>query len=412
MDNGGHAFDNSPSARTGDHGTPGGHAPDGSPRNDLNQPTRGGGGDLTPHGRPDAPSTVGPHPDGPGSGGTHPDGTGSGHPDGPGGTGGAEPHGPSPTAPLDEATRAAHQAEYEAARGVPVKDRTPAELSAITREHVRLANEDPVWRAEHYDKWRDGARNSAEELVDGQLLPILAAKPGGGWMASSSIPYAHPGEFHLESLERGRGTVPTPKDLAHLDKVAETRMAGMELSKREKAFEQNPSIDNAHELAHAQQEFQRIGEGVANNTKLGETLGEEAARRHMLMQEEFAGAYELTDLPQTANGSKRFDQLWRDKDGNLIIVEAKGPHGVLEWRQSNGHPSGQTVMVKQGSLDYVRTIVADMKDRVLASPGEAKYIKEIEDAIKHETLRYVVVETAKGTGKTYVGSTLKYCKLF
>ncbi|MGW2931759.1 hypothetical protein ACWDA7_07815 [Streptomyces sp. NPDC001156] len=46
----------------------------------------------------------------------------------------------------------------------------------------------------------------------------------------------------------------------------------------------------------------------------------------MLLQQEFEGAHEITDLPETPNGSKRFDQLWRDKDGHLVIVEAKGPN--------------------------------------------------------------------------------------
>ncbi|MFJ7998763.1 hypothetical protein ACIQ7D_16700 [Streptomyces sp. NPDC096310] len=405
VDNGAHGggFDTTPSGRAGDH-TPGGHAPDGAPRNDLDNTPRGNSrpDDLSPVGRPDGPSAGGFHPDGPGTGG--------GHPDGPGGTGGAVPDGPSPSAPLDEATRAAHQAEYEAAREVPANDRTPAESTAITREHVRLANEDPIWRAEHYDKWGLGKRNSAEALVDGQLLPILVEKPGGGWMAASSIPYAHPGGFHLDTLERGRSTV-APEDLTHLDGVAARRMAGMELTKWEKAFEQNPSFDNAEMLAHAQENFNAISEGAANNSKLGEALGEEAARRHILRQVEFEGAYELTDLPETANGSKRFDQLWRDKDGNLIIVEAKSPKGTLEWRQSNNHPSGGTYMVKQGSLDYVRTIVADMKDRIAESPGEAKYIKEIEDAIKNKTLRYVLVQASENTGE-YAGAVLKYCELF
>ncbi|MFC8590704.1 hypothetical protein [Streptomyces atroolivaceus] len=399
-------FDNSAVGRAGSH-TPGGGAPDGMPRNDLNNTSRGSRpGDLSPVGRPDGPSTGGSHPDG--AGGGHTDR--SGHADGTGRADSTVPPGPSPSAPLDEATRAAHRAEYEAAREVPASDRTPAESMAITREHVRLANEDPIWRAEHYDKWGPGYRNSAAELVDGQLLPKLVEKPGGGWMAESSVPHAHPGGFHLDTLERGPSTV-RPDDLQHLDKIAAKRLAGMELTKWEKLFEKDPSFENAHGLAHAQENFNVLSEGAANNSKLGEALGEEAARRHMLRQVEFEGARELTDLPETANGSKRFDQLWRDKDGNLLIVEAKSPNGTLDWRQSNGHPSGGTFMVKQGSLDYVRTIVADMKDRVLESPGEAKYIKEIEAAIKDKTLRYVLVQASENTG-TYAGAVLKYFKLF
>ncbi|MFE7265470.1 hypothetical protein ACFU9B_25860 [Streptomyces sp. NPDC057592] len=407
-----HVGDRTPGARPDT--TVGGHAGHG-PSNDLNAP-RDGHGD-TPS--TDTPSTVG-HADGPGGTG-HTDGpsTGGGrhepppagdhHPDGPGGTG-AGRHDPPASAALDEATRAAHRAEYEAAREVPVKDRTPDENMAITREHVRLANEDPVWRAEHYDKWGPGRRNNADELVDGQLLPKLTEKSPGTWIATSDIPHAHPGGFHLTPLERNRATV-TPENLAHLDEVAAKRTAGMDLTAAEKVFEKNPSFENAYDLAHTQERYnQAVGEGVSNNSKLGEDLGEEAARRHMLLQKEFEGAHEITDLPETANGSKRFDQLWRDKDGNLVIVEAKSPNGTLEWRQGNG-PLDHRFKVKQGSLGYVRTIIADMRERVMTSPGEAKYIAELENAIKYETLRYVLVQASENTGQ-YAGSVLKYFELF
>ncbi|MFE3630873.1 hypothetical protein [Streptomyces goshikiensis] len=80
-------------------------------------------------------------------------------------------------------------------------------MTVITREHVRLVNEDPTWRAEHYDKWGPGKRNNAEEMVDGQLLPKLIKQPDGSWMAASSLAHADPGGFHLTPLERSRATV-------------------------------------------------------------------------------------------------------------------------------------------------------------------------------------------------------------
>ncbi|MER6250008.1 hypothetical protein ABT224_01230 [Streptomyces sp. NPDC001584] len=417
VDNGAHGtggFDHTPTSRAGDHGTPGGHAGDNLPRNDLDNTPRGGS-------HPDTPSTAATHADGPGPGATHTAGPGGGahtgghgtggvHPDTPG-TGGSHPGTPSSATP-DEATRAAHRAEYEAARDIPPKKRTAAEMVAITREHIRLVNEDPIWRAEHYDKWGPGKRNNAEELVDGQLLPLLVKQPDGSWMAASSLAHADPGGFHLTPLERNQATV-APDDLTHLDKVAAKRFAGMELTKWEKAFGDNPSLENAQKLERAQDHYNAtVGEGVSNNSKLGEELGEEAARRHMLQQKEFEGAKEVDDppLPETPNGSKRFDQLWRDKDGNLVIVEAKSPNGVLEWRQSNGRPDG-TVMVKQGSIEYVRTILADMKDRAFTSPDDVRYATEIEDAIEAETLRYVLVQANENTGK-YAGAVLKYFKLF
>ncbi|KOU64622.1 hypothetical protein ADK96_20680 [Streptomyces sp. IGB124] len=425
---GGRGGDHTPGGHAGDH-TPGGHAPDNMPRNDLNNP----GGS-----RPDSPSPTGAtHPDTPGSGATHPDGPGStaGHGDAPGGPAGTHPdtpgtgnslpdgpgaggsHTPTPSpAPLDDATRAANRAEYEAAREVPPKERTSAERAAITREHVWRVNNDPVWRAEHYDKWGPGFRNSADELVDGQLLPKLTQKSDGSWIANSDIPYADPERYHLTPLERGRESV-APDDLAHLDKVAAKRFAWMELNRAQTAFDDVVTPETTAALADAQKNFDKVSEGWPNNSKIGEALGEEAARRHMLQQKEFEGAKEVDDppLPETPNGSKRFDQLWRDKDGNLVIVEAKAPNATLDWRQSNTHPvhgdPDNLMMVKQGTIEYVRTVVADMKGRALTSPGDAKYAKEIATALENGNLRYVLVQAVENSGK-YAGAKLEYFNIF
>jgi hypothetical protein len=238
----------------------------------------------------------------------------------------------------------------------------------------------------------------------------LVEKPGGGWMSAEALPYANPERFHLDDLVRGRDTV-DPQALDHLDKVAANRMAGMELTRAEKAFDANPIDEAAQKLAAAQDHFTlTVGEGISNNSKLGEALGEEAARHHMLQLEEFAGAREITDLPETANGSRRFDQLWRDKDGNLVIVEAKGPAATLDWRQGNGALDKGT-MVKQGTIEYVRTICADMEQRAFVSPNDAKYAREIRTAIDNKTLRYVLVQATENAGK-YAGAELKHFKIF
>ncbi|MEU4928056.1 hypothetical protein AB0G54_16320, partial [Streptomyces yokosukanensis] len=366
------------------------------------------GNDLTPPGR-----------DLPGHGGdTHVPGHGGEPPTGLGGADGLDHTGGlgddaahdthDTTHHADEAAR--HHAEYEAAREKPADQRTPQERAAITREHVRLANEDPVWRAEHYDKWGLGKRNNARELVDGQLLPKLVEKPGGGWMAAHDLPYASAEEFHLTPLERGPETV-HPHDLNHLDTVSAKRIAGMDLTNAEKTYRADPTQAHADALLEAQKHYTlTVGEGVSNNTKLGEALGEEAARRHMLLQPEFAGAKEITDLPETANGSKRFDQLWRDKDGHLVIVEAKGPNARLDWRHGNG-PRDSGTMVKQGTMEYVRTILADMDERAVFSPNDAKYAEEIREAIKDKSLQYVLVQATENTGK-YAGAELKHFKIF
>lgn len=393
---------------------PGGTAGNNMPTNNLdNTPggrsrgdTPGGGnlGDHTPTGRTEAPPTtpaIG-H-DLPGGSATDNGLPGSAHPATPGAGG------------LDDAARAgddAARAEYEAAREKPAGERTPTERAAITREHVRLANEDPAWRAQYYDKWGPGKRNSAEDMVDGQLLPKLVEKPDGSWMAADDLPYANPEKYHSTPMVRGRDTL-APDDLKHLDEVAAKRTAGMELKNADTAFEKNLTDETAQALAEAQKHYDNtVGADVSNNTKLGEALGEEAARRHMLLQDEFKGAKEVDDppLPETPNGSKRFDQLWRDKDGNLILVEAKGPHGTLDWRRGNGELDSNT-MVKQGTIEYVRTVMADMEQRAFTSPGDAKYAAEIKKAIENKTLRYVLVQATENTGR-YAGAELKYFSLF
>ncbi|MYS91761.1 MULTISPECIES: hypothetical protein, partial [Streptomyces] len=436
-----HAGGDLPGGTVGDHlpggtagHTPGGRVGDHMPTNELGNGRHGStdGTPATGAGRSETPSTAG-HADGPGTNGTHGDGPGGGHHEPPatgsglpGGlddlgrgaddaargaddiTGGADDAAGGAAQHADDAAR--HRAEYEAAREKPADDRTPQERAAIAREHVRLANEDPVWRAEHYDKWGPGKRNNAEEMVDGQLLPKLVEKPGGGWMAADAMPYANPERFHLTPMERGRDTVPH-ENLSHLDDVSARRMAGTELTNAEKAYKADPTDDTAKALLEAQERFKStVGEGVSNNSKLGEALGEEAARRHMLAQKEFEGAREITDLPETPNGSKRFDQLWQDKDGNLIIVEAKAPNARLDWRQGNGLQDSGT-MVKQGTIEYVRTILADMEERAIFSPNDAKYASQIRTAIENKSLRYVLVQATENTG-TYAGAELKHFKIF
>ncbi|MFD4032141.1 hypothetical protein ACFWVP_16860 [Streptomyces sp. NPDC058637] len=377
-----------------DSNPPAGRLGDGTPGGSGNPVPHAGGGDGTSAGAPDSA------------------GSGRGHSDTPstGGTAHGAPGGSTTGNGGHSAQAAAHRAEYEAAREKPAGRRTPEERAVITREHVRLANEDPAWRAQHYDKWGIGKRNNAESLVDGQLLPKLIEKPDGSWMSSNELPYASSEDFHLEDLVRDRATV-DPQGLNHLDEVSARRIAGMELNNAQKAFDTTPTGETARVLADAQQYFdETVGPGVSNNSKLGEALGEEAARKHMLLLKEFDGAREITDLPETPNGSRRFDQLWRDKDGNLIIVEAKGPQGTLDWRQGNGELDSRT-LVKQGTLEYVRTVVADMEARGPFSPEDAKYAEEIDTAITNKTLRYVLVQATENAGK-YAGAELKHFKIF
>ncbi|MFJ3879139.1 hypothetical protein ACIPW5_16915 [Streptomyces sp. NPDC090077] len=370
--------------------TPGGTA-DNMPHNSHAEP--GGGG--TGRGGADATPTGG-HADTPSV---------SGH--GASGGNGNGPHRRS--GDFAPTTRSGRLTEYERARSIPPEERTAAERAAITREHVRLVNEDDAWRQKHYNEIR--RRQSIYREVDGQIIPQLVKNPEGGWMNADDLPFGDSEAFRLEPLERGRNTVSDDAGLQHLDDVSDRRWAGMELTDAQAKFQADPSMEKLEALRLAKESFNdRVGSGVANNTKLGEALGEEAARRHMLLLKEFEGAKEITDLPQTPNGSRRFDQLWRTKNGNLLIVEAKGPNGMLKWRQGNGTLDALT-QVKQGALGYVRTVVSDMEDRVMASPKDGEYAGELRIAIKNKTLQYVLVTAAENSGRC-AGAELKYFKIF
>ncbi|MGE7389909.1 hypothetical protein ACQKM2_30960 [Streptomyces sp. NPDC004126] len=203
--------------------TPGGTA-DTVPHNSHTEPSGSTGG----HGNPDATPTGSSHAETPSTGRQS---------NGPGPTNGNGSHqsssgGSGPTA----ASR--HAAEYERARSIPPEQRTPAERAAISREHVRLVNDDDAWREKNYNDIR--RRRSIYRKVDGQILPQLTKKPGGGWMNVDDLPFGDSEKFRLEPLERGRSTVPDDADLQHLDKVADGRRAGMELTEAQTKFQADP----------------------------------------------------------------------------------------------------------------------------------------------------------------------------
>jgi len=68
-------------------------------------------------------------------------------------------------------------------------------------------------------------------------------------------------------------------------------------------------------------------------------------------------------------------------------------------------------MVKQGTIEYVRTILADMKARGLHSPQDLKYAREIQAALANATLKYLLVQATENSGR-YAGATLKHFKIF
>ncbi|MHB9859057.1 Imm49 family immunity protein [Streptomyces sp. YIM S03343] len=118
---------------------------------------------------------------------------------------------------------------------------------------------------------------------------------------------------------------------------------------------------------------------------------------------------ELIDLGKTANGAHQFDQVYRldHGRGDLLIVEAKAPDGRLGRRWGEADQARRRV--KQGTVEYVKTIAELMEAR---GGKEADIAAEIKRALRRkEGLQYILVQAAPHTG-TYAGAAVKYFKIF
>ncbi|GGZ84566.1 hypothetical protein GCM10010371_50460 [Streptomyces subrutilus] len=427
--NGAHGVDHTPTGRAGDPATPGGHAPEGTPRNDLNQPPRGGHGDspATPatHGT-DSQGPGGSRPDGPGSGGGHPDGPGSGGAHNP--LGGHGPGGFDGIPGLDDipglgddaaragdGTNPAGGHDGQPAHPTPGSQLTPEQVKAKQDGFVQRANDpDKTWFNQYYRS--DGHRLSVQTKIDDVELPILAKDGDGSWISKNSLPSAT-SETRFGRAELGRSeTLPKIDDL---DDVARDRKASVDLANAERLHKASPTAETLERLADAQKRFDeritpRWGENTSNNTSFSERLGEDAARLHVV-PERFPGAVEQV-LPKTPNGANMFDQMYRTPDGKLVIIEAKAPSSGLMWRKGVGPAKG--FMVKQGTEPYLRTIIAEMQLRptlhVTDAGGRvwtnAELALELKTALDGGNLEYAMVK-AKDGGAQYAGAVLEHFKI-
>ncbi|WP_244291238.1 hypothetical protein [Streptomyces subrutilus] len=414
-----HALDNGAHGPRGFDNTPGGHAPDNMPRNDLNQPSRGGDS-PSPTSRPDTPSTAATHTDTPSTGATHPDG--------PGGSGTHPPlggHGPGGFDDIpgvgDDAARAgdgtAPAGGHDGQPTPPASGQqlSPEQVKAKQDEFVQRANEaDKSWFNQYYRS--DGHRHSIHTKIDGVELPILAKDSDGSWISKNSLPSAG-SETKFGRSDLGRSeTLPA---IDHLDEVAKDRKASVELANAERAHKTSPTGETLENLAGAQERFDarmtpRWGENTSNNTSFSERLGEDAARLHVV-PEKFPGAVEQP-LPKTPNGANMFDQLYRRPDGKLMVIEAKAPSSGLLWRKGVGPAEG--FMVKQGTEPYLRTIIAEMELRPNLKVTDAKgkvwtnsdLADELTKALDAKTLEYAMVK-AKDGGAKYAGAVLEFFKI-
>ncbi|MEU0112120.1 hypothetical protein ABZ313_43190 [Streptomyces sp. NPDC006251] len=278
------------------------------------------------------------------------------------------------------------------------------ERKRIQDQHVWKANNDPDWFAEHYDEI--GRRKSAERIVDGVELPILTKDANNNWIAKYNLPHG-PSETKFAHTPLGPDSVP-PTHRPPLDEAARNRRLSVDLTNAERAYEEKPSLTHERNLKEAQSAYAEHLEGIPNNSKISEHLGEQAAKLHVIPKE-FPHA-EWVELPKTANGANMFDQLYKLGDGEYLIVEAKAPSGELGWR--NGMGSAQGMRVKQGTREYVETIIAEMQSRAPHSPRDGRLALDLLKALKAEKLQYVMVKASDNPGSAYAGATLDHFKIY
>ncbi|AXE88400.1 hypothetical protein [Streptomyces sp. Go-475] len=293
------------------------------------------------------------------------------------------------TAPqTDESSRAAD--ESHAAR-------TPEEQQKIIDDQIHKANTNPDWFKEYYRS--DGHRHSTD-LVDenGDYLPVLAKDADGNWIARDSMPSKQP-PARLDPVPISTDSLSNAQ-IDHLDNVAKDRHVAMELTAAEKAAKSHPADTALQDsLAEAQKAYDQRLAGTPNNSAIAERLGEEAARIHVI-PERFPD-YTPVTLPKTPNGANMFDQLYKREDGSYLIVEAKAPKSDLIWRQGAGPAKGW--MVRQGTSEYVHTIIAEMMSR---KGADVRIAGELLRAWKDGKLDYVLVKANENTG-SYAGAALE-----
>lgn len=102
-------------------------------------------------------------------------------------------------------------------------------------------------------------------------------------------------------------------------------------------------------------------------------------------------------------GDSQFDQIWKNENGEFVIVEEKSSQSTqLGYRRATGD-KGLDKKVPQGSREYFDSIIKAMESR---GGEEARIAREIKVTLAENKVRYV---EARGNprGNKYEGNSLK-----
>ncbi|MEU7066503.1 hypothetical protein [Streptomyces sp. NPDC046161] len=401
-----HVGDNA--THTGNH-TPGGHAPDGMPRNDLN--TTPGGGTSHPgdtpaiggHGHGDTPSTGGTHPDGPSTGGTHPDGPGTGGshlPDTPGGGGHHLPDTPGAGGHDSHPTTGSHDpAPRQPVKRPDFMQDGPSpygERGSLTKEQIEeiqvyRANEEPGYREQYYN--RLGRRLRLDLKDESGFTPPHLTKlaEDAPWIPAKDTPEP-PAPHFLDDDYKPLGA----DDVSDLDRL--DNLHGF-AQRRHAAITWNNLVTewkNSSGLPQAEAVYKASHTGMRDAT---EAFGEATARHHFVAENypDFAEQ----ELLGPKNGNDQFDQVWLHDDGRALVIESKSSIdtrlGKRDLPAPPNMPGVKGPSVSQGTREYFLDILREMDKR-----GETELSDKLRAALRDGKLEYIVVKGGKNTG-SYTG---------
>ncbi|KIF74527.1 hypothetical protein QR77_12140 [Streptomyces sp. 150FB] len=274
----------------------------------------------------------------------------------------------------------------------PERPLSPSEKQEIIRNQVEKANADETWRQKYYEP--DGTRRSIyAKDENGNVLPKLKETDTGEWYDPSGRPTADAEKYKpIHPVVGTRDTV-QPEHMQLLDESAARRRQSVDLGNAERAFNKDPSPENALALHEARETF---GSDGKYNTRAGEAYGEIAAKYHAI-PENFPDARDVTP-PGT--GNRRFDKIYENGERHLL-VEAKAPHGTLKDREGVGTADG--LRVKQGTREYIEATLSDMERR----PGETALALKLMSQLEAGKLDYVLIQATENPGHHF-GYTMKH----
>ncbi|MEU2023072.1 hypothetical protein ABZ565_13010 [Streptomyces sp. NPDC016469] len=275
---------------------------------------------------------------------------------------------------------------------------------SLTREQVQ---EIQVYRANHEEGYFqryysiDGRRIRVKVVDESGYAPPHLIKKDGEWIAASDAPPPIPERyFDGEGASRVRGDATDQNSLRILDEAAAHRRSSIDYAQAAERHRGMHSglpdgtperIDTANEYSSA----------LGTQTKAAETYGELVAE-HQAIPELYDDVIKKEKLYGPANGNDQFDQVYRRKDGKFVVVEAKS--NVKTPHNSRQLPEGGSAM--QGSREYFFDILRKMQERGRAHPSELALAEELEFALDHGKLDYILVK-GRADGGLYGGYTME-----